>query len=505
MTASAAAASSERPRLTPGVMAVLGAMNLIDCINYNLLVPYVDKMVSSFLGRPTDDPHVVETVGLLIGIYSLCEVVFSPFWGYISDRIGRRPVLLIGLAGSTMAPILFGFASSLPMVFFARALDGFFCGNIGVTKTYLGELVDETNEARGFSLLGVCFSMGLLIGPMLGGMLVFPAQWAPALFAGTVFETFPYLLPNLIYGSLAVVALVIGVVSLPETLPREVRRERAAAAAARARENAAASALLDDQGGGAASAGSTPPGAKPWCGLNWTPRLALTVFAYVGVSGYQASWVQNFILITSLPSSDGGFALGPAQIGVLQNGAAVGLLTTQLLLYPRCAKRWGYRKCIGFGFVLTLSFTLLFPVYGLLAGATSLGLWRYAPLLVLQVFATIGAGFIFPTVMACINRFARGNGDLGALNGVTNSLGALSRAVVPPFESLLLSAGLSSGLSYGRYLGVFFNALVGLAAWSLFHRALHGDVGMVRKPELREPLDEAAEAAPHTGGLAAAP
>ncbi|CAL1164714.1 unnamed protein product, partial [Cladocopium goreaui] len=118
-------------------------------------------------------------VGMLIGLYSLCEVIFSPLWGTFADKVGRKPALLIGLGGSCIAPVMFGLGTSLPTIFAARALDGFFCGNIGVTRTYLGEIVDESNEAKGFSFLALCFSAGLFVGPILGGELLGAANWAP--------------------------------------------------------------------------------------------------------------------------------------------------------------------------------------------------------------------------------------------------------------------------------------------------------------------------------------
>lgn len=217
-------APAARPRLTNKTLFVLGAMNMIDCINVNLLTPYVVRMVAEFLNTDTNNPKVFQTVGLLTGMYSLCEVIFSPFWGILSDRIGRKPALLIGLGGSCAAPIMFGLGTNLTTVFIARALDGFFCGNMGVTRTYLGEIVDETNEARGFGFLATCFSFGLFIGPALGGELVYPAERYPSVFRGTIFDTYPYLLPNLSYASCAALAWVIGAIFLEETLPRSARR-----------------------------------------------------------------------------------------------------------------------------------------------------------------------------------------------------------------------------------------------------------------------------------------
>lgn len=112
-------------------------MNLIDCINVNLLTPYVDKMVSTFLDQSPQSPAVAHTVGMLIGLYSLCEVICSPFWGAFADKVGRKPALLIGLGGSVIAPIMFGLGKTMPTIFAARALDGFFCGNMGAPRPYM--------------------------------------------------------------------------------------------------------------------------------------------------------------------------------------------------------------------------------------------------------------------------------------------------------------------------------------------------------------------------------
>ena len=227
---SASASDAARPRLTNKTLFVIAAMNLIDCINVNIMTPYAVEMVSTFLNKNPDSSDVHTTVSLLIGLYSLFEVIFSPFWGMVADRVGRRPCLLIGLAGSALAPILLGLGKSLPVIFAARALDGFFCGNLGVTRTYLGEVVDKTNEARGFSILALCFAMGLIVGPLLGGQLVFPARTAPSLFKGTLFDEYPFLLPNLTYAIFAAIAWIIGFFCMEETLPRSKRCVRTASA-----------------------------------------------------------------------------------------------------------------------------------------------------------------------------------------------------------------------------------------------------------------------------------
>lgn len=475
-----------RPKLTTSTLFVLGAMNLIDCINVSLLTPYVDTMVSDFLDKSPADPQVLQSVGLLVALYSLAEVLFSPLWGWLADRFGRRPVLLVGLLGSAVAPVLLGLSRDLPTAFAARALDGFFCGNLGVTKTYLGEIVDETNEARGFSFLAVCFSVGLIVGPFLGGNLVNPVDWAPGVFRGTVFDTFPYLLPNLTYAVMAGISWIIGFFSLEETL----RREPAPSAAGllpsapptlarqfstpKAREDWVPPLPIDPS---PLSAPSSPSVDRRGCALpcaHWPRKLSLMIMSYCLISGYFSAWGQNFILITSLPRSMDGFALEPSDIGLLQNCAGVGLLLGQLILYPYFTKRFGYLPCLTAGFIVNIIVTLLFPVYGMFADPDVFGFWRYLPLAFMQAFGYLSISFCFPTMFVYINRFMEGL-DRGQVNGWTNSGGALLRGLFPIFSSSMLSLGLASPIAGGRYLGVYVNAFAGLASFWLAHTCLRGE------------------------------
>eukprot|EP00931_Biecheleriopsis_adriatica_P042392 TRINITY_DN24160_c0_g1_i1.p1 TRINITY_DN24160_c0_g1~~TRINITY_DN24160_c0_g1_i1.p1 ORF type:complete len:507 (-),score=56.60 TRINITY_DN24160_c0_g1_i1:211-1731(-) len=448
-----------RPRLTRLTLFVLGTMNLVDCINATIMIPYIDRMVADFLHESPKSPNVVQTVGLLIGLYSFCEVLFSVFWGKLSDRIGRKPTLLIGLGGSIIAPIIIGLAPSLQVVFAARFLDGFFCGNIGVTKTYLGEIVDASNEARGFSIMAVCFSVGLFVGPALGGELVFPAQTFPSVFSGTLFDRYPYLLPNLVYACFTAIAWVIGAIYLEETYPRSARRADALLRRGRDHTEAARSLMsLDAEGdvqqprwrccARCRSRGST--------GALWS-----LVLAYALLSGYATAWSQNFALIVSLPRTINGFGFGPQAIGALQNCSGVGLLVTQLFLYPYLTDKFGFLKCFVIGSFTNILATVLFPVYGLLADPEVFHAWRYVPLGASLCVGQAAFGFCFPTIFVWINRAAQGM-DRGAVNGWANSVGALARAVFPPLQDALLSLGLGleTNVSGGRYLPVFANALV---------------------------------------------
>ena len=518
MTPSSADASSSpevaadrRPRFNKKTMFVLGAMNMMDCVNLNLMLPYADRMVSDFLQTTPDDPSVAHAVGLLMGLFSLCEVLFSPLWGDFSDRAGRKPALLIGIGGSIAASILGGLGENLTTVFVARALSGFFCGNTGVTRTYLGEIVDETNEADGFGFLSICFSVGMFIGPTLGGELVFPARWAPSVFAGTIFEERPFLLPNLVYAVCAAVAWIIGALFLEETLPKSERRPLCCCCRGRRRrcqqQGGQQRAFLLRSSSSAADGGSivgwTLPNPPPDVPPSFLSRVFVTptsaevhqpspnissevevlgvdqigeqqqslggsrcvlvqaILCYAAISGWFTGATQLFVLIVSIPRDVDGFELGPRQIGALQAVSAASLLINQLLFYKLATTRLGLFWNFVVGWTLCMIAHLLFPVYGIWADPESFGFWRYAPLIVMQILQGFGDGLIFATAFIYINRASAGLAK-GVVNGWAYASGALCRVIFPPCAAFLLTWGDGDvNAHWGRYVSVYVNCLVG--------------------------------------------
>jgi len=487
---------------------VLGSINLVDCIGVNLLTPYVVSMVSDFLDVESDNDKVTYYVGLIVGLYSLCKFIFSPFWGSMSDRFGRKPVLLLGLLGSAIAPIVLGLGTNLTTIFVARALDGFFCGNVGVTRTYLGEVVDESNEAKSFGILSMCYSLGLLIGPILGGYLVYPARSAPSIFGDTIFESFPFLLPNLIYSLFALLSWTVAAICLKETLPKHERtgccnRMRKAKMPPRMQTQASQrtvkslarlqtlrtlsgstlsapevfveleesdssdssrspdveqpsstiSSSLDsseNEGSGTVSPITPNESRKPTLGY-----LALfqVIAALCAVSSFFSGATQLLILLLTMPQSMHGYALGPKEIGVLQNFSAAVLLVWQLFLYGPLVKRFGLTAVFCFGWACTVLAQGLFPVYNIWYSEDN-GLWRFVPLCFMQALTSIGGGSCYPTAFALINRAAAGL-PRGTVNGWSSSGTGLCRTLIPPAVSLLLTWGQYINRGWGRYVSVY--------------------------------------------------
>jgi MFS transporter, DHA1 family, tetracycline resistance protein len=150
---------SSRSRLLVIFMTVF-----IDLVGFGIILP-----LSPFLAREFHASAL--EIGLLMSVYSVMQFLFSPFWGSLSDRIGRRPVILIGLFGGGVSYLLFAFSSSLGLLFVARALAGLFGGNISTAHAYIADVTKPEDRSKGMGLIGAAFGLGFIFGPLIGAGL----------------------------------------------------------------------------------------------------------------------------------------------------------------------------------------------------------------------------------------------------------------------------------------------------------------------------------------------
>ncbi|KAJ3076323.1 hypothetical protein HDU98_004307 [Podochytrium sp. JEL0797] len=186
-------------------------------------------MVKDF-DLPGGEKEVGFYVGFIASSFSLAQFMTSLMWGWVSDRVGRRPVLLVGLLGNAVSLILFGQAKTLRMAIASRMLCGFLNGNVGIAKCIIGEITDSTNQSFGFSLIGIMWSVGTIFGPMIGGCLTSPVTQFPWFFDGwesgvlgwcrEFLETNPYFLPCGLSAFVSLVGFGIGFFYMEETNPR---------------------------------------------------------------------------------------------------------------------------------------------------------------------------------------------------------------------------------------------------------------------------------------------
>ena len=166
----------------------------IDLIGFGLIMPLLPYFARDFGASGAE-------VGALFGVYSLMQFFFAPFWGRLSDRIGRRPILLVSLAGSTLSYVLLGLSHSYWAVFASRALAGLCAANISVANAYVADITTKENRSKGMGVIGAAFGLGFILGPALAGLS----------------GSHGHSLPSFLAAGISGLSLALAVVFLPES------------------------------------------------------------------------------------------------------------------------------------------------------------------------------------------------------------------------------------------------------------------------------------------------
>ncbi|MBN2555036.1 MAG: MFS transporter [Anaerolineales bacterium] len=170
----------------------------VDLLGFGLILPLLPFYAEEFGATPT-------LVGLLVAANAAANLIGAPILGRLSDRFGRRPVLIASIGSTFVGFLILGFAQSLWMLFLARVLDGLIGGNISVAQAYITDITDDSNRARGLGLIGAAFGLGFIIGPAMGGLL----------------SQFGFAVPAFAAAGLAALNLTGVVLWLPESLTPE--------------------------------------------------------------------------------------------------------------------------------------------------------------------------------------------------------------------------------------------------------------------------------------------
>ena len=187
-------------------LIVVLAVVYIDMLGVGLAYPVLPRLVQQFLGG--DVAHASYAYGLLVSVFSLAQFVFAPLFGALSDRYGRRPLILASLAGSVLSYLLMAWAPGLVLLAVARLLAGVMGGSFTTAGAYLADITPPEKRAESFGLIGATFGLGLITGPAIGGVL-----------AGIDLH-----LPFLAAAALCAINLIFGYFALPESLAPENRK-----------------------------------------------------------------------------------------------------------------------------------------------------------------------------------------------------------------------------------------------------------------------------------------
>jgi MFS transporter, DHA1 family, tetracycline resistance protein len=359
-------------------MLTLFLIVLVDLIGFGLYIPLLPFFAEHYNATPF-------MVGLVMAIYSLGQFIAAPFWGQISDRYGRRPVLMLGMAGSAVSYIWLGFADTLWMLFAARALSGVMAGNISAAFAYMADITTRENRAKGMGMVGAAFGLGFIAGPAIGGIL---AGSDPTL---ADFQT-----PAFAAAGLSTLAFVLTAALLKESLSLETRA-LAAKAERPSRLRQLGDALRD-----------------PATGRLFV-LIFLATFVFAGLESTFAMWSRRT------------YGWGPEQNGYLF--ACFGIMSALIQggLVGRLVKRFGEKLLVIMG-----AFSLAVGVF-MIPFSTTL------PLLIFSMgSAAFGFSIITPSLNSLVSLQAKSE-DQGAMIGITRSASTLARVGGPAFAGLLFS------------------------------------------------------------------
>ncbi|KAH7380603.1 major facilitator superfamily domain-containing protein [Pyrenochaeta sp. MPI-SDFR-AT-0127] len=478
-------------------LCLLALVRVAEPIALTSILPYAWKLVSNFqVGTESSAPFFA---GLLISAFSLAEACSGMYWGSVSDRVGRKPVVIFGCIGTLSSLLLVGFAPNFWVALAGRIVGGALNGNIGVVQTMVGELVKRPeHEPRAYSVMPFVWSIGTIIGPSIGGYFAEPVQNFPSFFSPTgFFAKFPYLLPNLICSSLLLISIIMAFFLLEETHPDK----RAHRHFDDYNGTVAETPLLLAQGATSdapvnlttESYGTFNPvevrhdeiwrvrSNGDWVELPTSEKafsktvvmfvIALGIFTYHSMTYdhllpiflQDKRAVDNIKALELTSSLSGGLGIPIQNVGIIMSINGVIQLAIQGIVFPLLADYFGVWKLL---LIVTVAHPIAYFIVPFLQLLPANLL--YPGLFTCLAIRGLTSILAFPLLLIMIKEAAPDKAYLGKINGLAASTGAACRTVASPI----------AGLLYGLSIDLHFTPL----AW--WASALVAIIGALQVPFL---------------------
>ncbi len=373
-------------------MAVLFFIVFLDLVGFGVILPLLPFYGEHFGASPG-------VVTMLMAAYSIGQLFCSPIWGRLSDRFGRRPILLVSTACSALSYVWLGSASALWMLFGARLMAGIGAGNIAAAQAYIADVTPEEGRAKGMGMIGAAFGLGFTVGPALGGLVAGADQSMSR--------------PAYLAAALSVLAFLGVLFILKESLP--VEKRQAVAEKRPGRVELAKGAL-----------------ARPEL-----RRLILISFilftAFAGMETTFGLWAER------------AFGWHAQEVGLVFFYVGMVLVLVQGGLIGRLTKRYGEAKLLVAG-----AFCILVGLFGIPFSTTT------PAVLIFSAFLALGMGLASPSINSLISRRA-GETEQGGVMGVAQSASSLARIVGPAIAGIAFEF---YGQNAPYYLGAALTAVV---------------------------------------------
>jgi DHA1 family tetracycline resistance protein-like MFS transporter len=360
---------------------------LVDIFGLTIIIPLLSIYAEHYGATPLQ-------ATLLVSIYALCQLVSGPLLGRISDRIGRKPLLLVSQIGTLIGFVVLARATSIWLIYLSRIIDGSTAGNISIAQAYISDNSAPKDRTKSFALIGIAFGLGFFIGPFLTGYLVKYGLSAP-IYAACV---------------MSLSSIVCTLLLLPNAGPPKPPAETAL-----------------DPG----------PGGKRLAIFEW--NVYAEYFTRPVLSGLLtqlffyalcfSTFTSGFALFAERRFTWGGHPFTPREISYLLGYVGLLGIILQGGLIGRLVKRFGEPALVTAGFfTLIISYVILGPIHNI------------APLLVVSTLSSFGNGVLRPTLSSLVSQNA-GRHEQGVALGLGQSLNSVAQIVAPILGGVLIGLG----------------------------------------------------------------
>ena len=357
----------------------------VDVLGLTIMIPLLPFYAEKLGASPF-------TVGWLIGVYALCQLVSGPLLGRLSDHMGRKPLLLVSQLGTFIGFMITAFAPNLWILFLARAIDGSTAGNLSLAQAYISDVTEPKDRAKSFGVIGIAFGMGFMIGPAISGFLA----------------RYDYRDPIFAAAALSATSILTTFLLLPSTKPLA---------------------------GGAAG-----PGGRRLSVLDWSayarffrlPLLAARLWEFLCFAFSFAMFTGGLPLFAERRLTWHGIPFGPVQLGYIWAFAGFLGIFLQGPALGRLVQRFGERALNRVGFA------------GYVGGYAILAWCHSIPVLIAATVVTAIGTLVRPTLTSLITQAAPPE-QQGVVLGLTQSLTSVAQITAPPLGGYLIERGVLTG------------------------------------------------------------
>ncbi|KAF8896551.1 major facilitator superfamily multidrug-resistance, DHA1 sub-family [Infundibulicybe gibba] len=468
-------AQSKRTPLPKLQLFIVNLIQFAEPVTATVIYPFINEFVRRTGVTHGDEKKTGYYAGVIESIFFLAEASTVFGWGRLSDRIGRRPVILLGPLGLSLAMLGFGLSHRFWSLVLFRCFQGIFNGNIGVSKSVIAEITDSTNIADVYAILPLVWSSGITIAPVIGGVLSNPAtRWPNGIGKIEFLQEYPYFMPCATAGLVAFISFLISFMALKETLPTAIR-----GGVKRKNGQQVAFPTGEDTIGTTETLCETAPllsqpsegrvERPPTLGALLTPQILPILATYMFLTFTDMCNIVLRPLMFSTSIKFGGLGLSPYEIGNIMGVWGVINAAVQFTFLAKIIRRLGTRNTFIITYAGLMVVTISYPILGYYArkaGRIDAVSWI---IIVVQLIFQMLTGMAYASNHIMIVENAPNRALLGSTNGLAQTLACSMRTLAPSLASSLFSISLEHNIAGGSmvYFVLVAVSLVGIRV-SLF-------------------------------------